>query len=265
VRRIQALAIVGLMLGSPYCIAQSVFDGTWRPDPQKADSSQKPDVLEIGNGVYDCKSCIPPYKVKADGHDQPVVGNPYYDTMSISIIDDRTVMKIGKKHGRTAVEATVVVSADGSSATETQRIFGMGPSPMKFTSESSRVSAGRQGAHALSGGWQLVETDLTNHDEDTTYKISGDALTMSDRMGRSFTARLDGTDVPYKGDPQYTSVSVKMIDSRTMEESDKKGGKVVQINRWSVSPDGQTIHASFDNTKGKVQHQDGHKVRRDAD
>jgi hypothetical protein len=214
-------------------------------------------VAKAKRGSYEKNTCTPPYKIKADGYDQPVVGNPYYDTMSITIINDRTITKIGKNHGKTAVKATVVVSADGSSETETQTIFDMGPRPMEFTSKSSRVSVGGPGTNALSGEWRLVETDLTNRDEDTTYKISGDTLTMSDRMGRSFIARLNGSDAPYKGDPQYASVSVKTIYSRTMEESDKKGGKVVQINRWSVSPDGQTIHASFDDTKGKVQHQDG--------
>jgi hypothetical protein len=60
----------------------------------------------------------------------------------------------------------------------------------------------------------LIESDLVNHEEDTTYLVKGSTLSMSDRLGRSFVANLDGTDAPYKGDPSYTSVSVKLIDSR---------------------------------------------------
>jgi hypothetical protein len=37
-------------------------------------------------------------------------------------------------------------------------------------------------------------------------------------------------------------------------------GKVVKIDRWSVDPDGRTMHVRFDNTKGFVQEQTGHKV-----
>ena len=43
-------------------------------------------------------------------------------------------------------------------------------------------------------------------------------------------------------------------------ESDKKGGKVVKISRWSVGPDGKTMHVRFDDTQGHVQEQTGHKV-----
>jgi hypothetical protein len=46
-----------------------------------------------------------------------------------------------------------------------------------------------------------------------------------------------------------------------IEESDKKGGKIVKISRWDVGPDGKTMHVRFDNTQGFVQEQTGHKVQ----
>ena len=84
---------------------------------------------------------------------------------------------------------------------------------------------------------------------------------MIDRMGRSFTARLDGTPAPYKGSDEINGVSLKLIDERTIEESDLSDGKVVKISRWVLSPDGQTLHARFDDTHGRIQEQDGHKVK----
>jgi hypothetical protein len=83
---------------------------------------------------------------------------------------------------------------------------------------------------------------------------------MTDKMGRSFTANLDGTDAPYKGDPDVTTVSVKAVGERAVEEYDKKNGAVVKITRWKVDPDGKTMHVEFDDTHGHLQHQDGHKV-----
>jgi hypothetical protein len=86
-------------------------------------------------------------------------------------------------------------------------------------------------------------------------------LSMSDLMGRSFTAKFDGSQAPYKGSDESNAVSLKLIDERTIEESDLKNGKVVKISRWSLSTDGQTMHVRFDDTHGHVQEQDGHKVQ----
>jgi hypothetical protein len=255
-----ALAFLGLMSLSPLGIAQSVFNGTWRPDPQTFSPTRKPDVVELANGVYECQTCTPPYKVKADGQDQSIAGNPYYDTLRITAVDDRMVVKAAKKSGKTVAETKSIVSADGKTKTEVQTMYDMAPRPIEMTSHSSRVSAGSQGSHSISGGWRMTDVDVSNHAEDTIFKVSGDMLTMSDRMGRSFSAKLDGAEAPYAGSDEFTGVSLKMIDGHTIEESDKKGGKVAKISRWSVAPDGKTMHVRFDDTQGHVQEQNGRKV-----
>jgi hypothetical protein len=40
-RTLSASAFAGVMILSPLCVAQSIFDGTWRPDPQKPTPGQK--------------------------------------------------------------------------------------------------------------------------------------------------------------------------------------------------------------------------------
>jgi hypothetical protein len=260
VRTVSVLAFVGLMSLPALCMAQAIFNGTWRPDPEIYSSTRKPDVVELANSVYDCQTCTPPYKIKADGHDQPISGNPYYDSISIATVGDRTVMKTAKQSGKTVAESEIVVSADGKTETERQTLYFMAPRPIEMTTHSSRVSAGSQGAHPISGAWRMTDGEVSNHAEDTIFKISGKTLEMSDRMGRSFSAKLDGTEAPYNGSDEFTSVSLKMVDSHTIEESDKKGGKVVKISRWNVDPDGKTMHVRFDNTQGFVQEQTGHKV-----
>ena len=79
--------------------------------------------------------------------------------------------------------------------------------------------------------------------------------------GQVVTAKLDGTPAPHKGSDEFNGVSLKLIDDRTIEESDLNDGKVVKISRWSLSPDGQTMHARFDDLHGHIQEQDGHKVK----
>jgi hypothetical protein len=66
-------------------------------------------------------------------------------------------------------------------------------------------------------------------------------MSMSDPLGDSYDAKFDGNDYPYKGDPGVTSVSLKKIDANTIEETDKRDGKVIFVSRITVSPDGQTL------------------------
>jgi hypothetical protein len=257
---VRASLLLGFLAVSPLGMAQSVFNGTWRPDPQVFSPARQPDVIELVDRVYSCQTCTPPYKIKADGSDQPISGNPRFDTVSVKVIDDRTVLKIAKRGGKTAFETRSVIGADGKTETEVQTMYDMAPRPIELTVHSVRVSAGSTGSHLVSGGWRMTDLDLSNHAEDTIFKVTGDTLSMSDRMGRSFSAKLDGTESPYNGSDEFTSVSLKMIDGNTIEESDKKGGKVVKISRWSIAPDGRTMHVTFDDMQGHVQKQTGHKI-----
>jgi hypothetical protein len=49
-----------------------------------------------------------------------------------------------------------------------------------------------------------------------------------------------------KGDPGITSVSVKMMGKDTLEETDKREGKVIGVFKITVASDGKTAKASYD-------------------
>lgn len=257
---IEVLLVLGMVGLAPVAISQSMFTGTWRPDPQVFSPTHKHDAIELANSVYECRSCSPPYKIKADGRNQKIEGNPNYDALNMTVVDERAVSEIAKKGGKVVLEVKVLVSADGTTKTDVQTLYDMAPRPIEFTTHSTRVSAGPTGSHAVSGEWRVTDGDLTNHAEDTIFQVSENMLSMSDRMGRSFSAKLDGTDAPYNGSNEFTSVSLKVIDKNTIEESDKKDGKIVKISLWSIRPDGKTMHVRFDDTHGHVQEQDGHRV-----
>jgi hypothetical protein len=260
-RKFIALTVASfLLLGTHSAGAQAIFAGTWRPDPQRSDPNDPPDVIELANGVYSCKSCKPPYSVKADGTDQPVQGNTRFDTLNISAPDAHTVLRTERK-GKTLVAQTkTVVAADGRTKTETRAISGIAAHPIDMAIRSARISAGPAGSHAISGQWRVVEADLVHHDEDTTYQVAGNTITMTDHLGRSFSAKVDGSEAPYRGDLRFTAVSLKLIDSHTLEETDRNGARTVLVSRWSIDPDGKTMHVTFDDTHGFVQHQTGHKL-----
>src|SRR5580658_5012630 len=94
------LLALGALLVPALASAQSALNGTWKIDMNKVDFPKKPDVFVLQNGMYACKTCTPPYDVKADGTDQAVSGHPYFDTIAIKVVNDRTIEETDKKNGK---------------------------------------------------------------------------------------------------------------------------------------------------------------------
>ena len=70
----------------------------------------------------------------------------------------------------------------------------------------------------------------------TTKGTSGDGKPTAS----SFTATFDGKDGMAKGNPDWDAVSVRRVDSHTLEFTRKLGGKMVQTATSAVSKDGKT-------------------------
>jgi hypothetical protein len=234
---------------TPLLTAQNAFDGTWKIDLNKVDFSKKPDVFLLQNGMYECKTCTPPYKVKADGTDQSVSGHPYFDSVAIKVVNDHEIEETDKKDGKVVSTSTSTVSPDGNTATfafsDSSNTNG-GP-PVTGKGEATRVAKGPAGSNAISGSWRTTKFEsLSDNGLVWTYKVSGDEINMTNPNGQSYTAKLNGTDAPMKGDPGISSVSVRMLGKDKLEETDKRDGKVIGVFRMTVSEDGKTAKASFD-------------------
>jgi hypothetical protein len=223
-------------------MAQSPFDGTWKWDPSSVQWPEKPDVFLLQNGMYECKSCVPPVNIKADGTDQKVTGDPYSDTLCVKVIDDHNVEYTFKKDGKVVFIEKRSVSSDGDASTVNWTYSG-NPSggPQTGTDTAKRVAKAPAGANLISGSWRTEKVDMSANAATWTFKTNGNELTSTDSTGTSYTAKLDGTDAPYKGDPGITSVSVKMLGKDTLEETFKRDGKVVSIHKATVAADGKTI------------------------
>ncbi|HEX8026729.1 MAG TPA: hypothetical protein VF484_11050 [Candidatus Limnocylindrales bacterium] len=238
----------------------SSFDGTWRPDVQRPGADAPIEELELANGTYRCLSCDPPYEVAADGAPHAVPGQAGFDTLAIAVVDDRTVRRVASRAGQVVVDATTVLSPFGHTKRETQRQQTGTGAAFEFAIGSRRIGPAPAEAHLVSGRWQRVEADLPNHEEDTVFGIADGVLSMRDGFGRSFEAPLDGTPVPYVGDPRFDRVSAREIDERTIEETDWSGPEVVLRTRWQVDADGRTMHVRFEHADGRIQEQDGRKL-----
>ncbi|MGD0956191.1 MAG: hypothetical protein ABR953_05100 [Candidatus Acidiferrales bacterium] len=239
---IPAGSLVALLLPA-VAVAQSNLDGTWKVDMKTAQFPTKPDVFVLQNGMYTCKTCVPPIEVKADGEGHKVTGHPYFDSVRIKILDDNTIEETDKKAGKTVTVAKTTVSAGGKTATtEFTDSSNTNAAPITGKAVVIRVAAGPAGSHAISGSWRVSKVnDISDNAIMVTFKVEGDGLHMSAPTGQSYTAKLDGTEAPYKGDPGVTTVSVKRIDANTVEETDKRDGKPISVTRMTVSADGKTV------------------------
>jgi hypothetical protein len=68
-----------------------------------------------------------------------------------------------------------------------------------------------------------------------------------------YTANVDGKDYPMTGSQNADTVSLKRIDARTMERTDKKGEKVVATSTRVVSEDGKTMTVTTKGTNAQGQ------------
>jgi RimJ/RimL family protein N-acetyltransferase len=237
----------------------SIFDGTWRPDPQRPGPNDPPEELHLGDGTFSSEA-ESPYAVPADGADHAVAGQRRFDTLAVTVIDERTVRRISKRDGVTVMDSTSVVGEGGGDRLETRHVLQPNGRTVAVVVQWRREGSPVAGAHLLSGRWRLVESDLLDHEEDTTYRIVDGVLAMRDRWGRSFAAKLDGTVAPYVGDPRFTGVAVRWLDDRTIEESDYSGDAVVLAMQWHVDDDGETMHVRFDDLHGGVMEQRGRRL-----
>jgi hypothetical protein len=237
-----------LLLMPVLASAQNAFDGTWKIDLSKAEFPQKPDVYLLQNGMYQCKTCVPPIDIKADGQDQKVTGHPYFDSMAIKVVNDHEIEETDKKNGKTVATSTTTVSSDGNTV-----MFSFSDSsntnadPVTGKGEEIRVAKGPAGSHAISGSWRTTKLEnMSDNGLMWTYKVSGDELTMTTQTGQSYTAKLNGEQAPMKGDPGTTSVSVKMMGKSTLEETDYRDGKAISVAKIVVAPDGKTMKIMVD-------------------
>jgi hypothetical protein len=244
-----AVALGALMILGNVGFAQDLISGTWKIDLNKVDFPKKPDVYLLEGGMYSCKTCTPPYTVKADGTDQAVTGHPYFDSVAIKVVNDHEIDETDKKGGKVVGTSTTTISADGKKAmwTFTDASDTNGGPPVTGKGESVLVEPGPAGSHKVSGSWRIGKMDtMSDNGLVWSYMKMGDSLMMTSKTGQSYTAKLDGTEAPMKGDPGVTSVEVKMPSKSVLVETDKRDGKVISVMTLTVAPDGKTAKASVE-------------------
>jgi len=220
--------------------SQSPFDGTWVIDSGKSENlaSEKPRVLSVADGVF----CDGDRKLKADGSDQKVPPTGYWDTVTVRIVDNRTVEVISKKAGRPMFTETDTVSADGNTLTKVMKDTTEAEA-VTFESNFRRIAPAPAGAHAISGSWQVFKQSRSENSTIIKYKCTSQGFTAETPLGEKLEAKFDGKLYEMQDDPGHTMVSVKLINPYTVEQTNVRDGKIVFIVTLEVTPDGNSIHA----------------------
>jgi hypothetical protein len=83
-------------------------------------------------------------------------------------------------------------------------------------------------------------------------KVSADGVDADGKPVHSeWTGNFDGKDYPVTGDPIGDTRSYTKVDDRTLNFTDKKGGKIIDTGRLVVSADGKTRTATVSGTTPK--------------
>jgi hypothetical protein len=235
-----SLPLLALCLFSTDAHSQSPFDGTWIIDTGKNENlaSEKPRVLSVADGVFREGD----RQLKADGSDQKVPPTGYWDTVSVRIVDDRTVEIISKKSGKPMFTETDTLSADGNTLTQVMKDTTEAEA-VTFESDFRRVALPPAGAHPVSGSWQVFKQSRSANSTIIKYKCSPQEFSAETPLGEKLEAKFDGKLYEMQDDPGHTMVSVKLINPYTVEQTNVRQGKIVFIVTLEVTPDGRSIHA----------------------
>jgi hypothetical protein len=214
------------------------INGTWKTDLASVKVDSKPDQLLLKDGQFSCSTCTPPLTVAADGA-MHAVDRPFADHVSVKVDDDHNVTRTSQKGGKTTGVAKYNVSADGKTLTiDFNNSSGSKAVTGKIT--ETRVAAAPAGAHAISGSWKQNQiNNVSDEGLTVTFNVEGDTLHMSAPTGQSYDAKIDGPDVPIKGDISGTTASVKKLADNSYQETDKRGGKVIDVITMTIGADGK--------------------------
>lgn len=235
-----------LILASSTSLGQSRFDGTWQMQMDTLRFSGPPEDYLFADGMYHCKSCVPRVDVKTDGVDHPVSGYSY-DTLAVSILNDHAVQFTMKKAGKPSFDCIETVSSDGRKMTE-EFTNTMEAERVTGKATFARVEDGPAGSHPLSGQWRM---DTVKNDSRAgtlqIFKSSANAMNISDGS-TSYEAGLDAKDHPKSGDV-HSTISLRLVDEYTLEQTDKTDGRVSGVSRWTISKDGNSMRVEVSSTK----------------
>ena len=218
----------------------SSLNGVWQADLASVKFEGKPDEFLLQNGRWTCGSCIPPLTVAADGQFHAVADRPYYDSISVKAVDDRTVETRRRKGEREVSSNVMQLSADGNMITNKFRNATTPGNEFEGTTTLRRTGPAPAGAHPISGQWMPEKVgDYTEEALRLSLQVEGNKVT-STIQGQTYAAELGGPAVAVQNDPGKTMVAISR-EGAGIKETYTRDGKEVGIVTIMPNADGQSV------------------------
>lgn len=234
-RTFQLLLVVCLLTGTSWA-ANDPFVGKWKLNTSKSKITDMMKVEAAGPNRY--ALAFSPGAVEtvvADGSDQPVL---FGTTFSITIEGPRTWKAVRKKQGRTHISAIWKLSEDGQTLTDDFT----GYQPDGSASTVHYVYKRTAGTSGFPGTWESVSGQMDSSFELQIQPYEGDGLSFT-TPGEIRSMKFDSKEYPDAG--QYaisgSASSIRRVNERSLEITDKIQGNVTGTQQIQLSPDGKTL------------------------
>jgi hypothetical protein len=240
-----AVAVTGLLMAGTLWAADDPFCGKWKLDKDKSKiAGEQMKIEDLGDNKLRFSFGNDSETVTMDGTDQPI---HYGRTMSLTKEGPNSLKMVVKKDGKVLETMTHTLYDDGN----TQTIKGTDMKPDGTTSDFEVVDKRVGSGSGWAGTWESTKVDFTSPDEWDIDKYGKDGLTFyTPAYKDTLSMNFDGKDYAEKGPnvPAGSMSSGKRIDAHTLEMTDKIQGKVMDHQKFEVSPDGKTLTLTIHET-----------------
>ena len=236
-KRTFELLLVACLGTGALCAANDPFVGEWKLNPARSKLTDQMKVESVGANKYVFDFGGGSETIVVDGTDQP--GN-FGSTLSVTVEGPDTGKVIRKKDGRMLITATWKLSKDGNTLTDD--FTGIEPNGSTFN--LNYVYRRTAGSSGFAGTWESTSETVNSVFVLQVRPYEGDGLSFIDPSEEETkNVKFDGKDYPNLG-PNVapgSASSVRRVNERTLEMTDKIDGKVMDAQQIELSSDLKTL------------------------
>ena len=235
-RTFELLLVACLGTGALWA-ANDPFVGEWKLNPARSKLTDQMKVESVGANKYVFDFGGGSETIVVDGTDQP--GN-FGSTLSVTVEGPDTWKVIRKKDGRMLITATWKLSKDGNTLTDD--FTGIEPNGSTFN--LNYVYERTAGSSGFAGTWESTSETVNSVFVLQVRPYEGDGLSFIDPSEEETkNVKFDGKDYPNLGPNVVpgSASSVRRVNERTLEMTDKIDGKVMDAQQIELSSDLKTL------------------------
>jgi len=235
-RTFELLLVACLGTGALWA-ANDPFVGEWKLNPARSKLTDQMKVESVGANKYVFDFGGGNETIVVDGTDQP--GN-FGSTLSVTVEGPDTGKVIRKKDGRMLITATWKLSKDGNTLTDD--FTGIEPNGSTFN--LNYVYKRTAGSSGFAGTWESTSETVNSVFVLQVRPYEGDGLSFIDPSEEETkNVKFDGKDYPNLGPNVVpgSASSVRRVNERTLEMTDKIDGKVMDAQQIELSSDLKTL------------------------